>query len=330
MFRFVRPTAFAVFVYSLVAVWLGVVAPAHASWPLTSDGDVLLGFTAPYLRAGQQTVHMGVDLATAPSASVLSPVDGEVSFVGRVPAAEGSMLAVTLRTEDGLLVSLMPLVSTQLTTGCRLAVGDSVGPVAPTGDISSAESHLHIGARRGERYVDPMPVLGCSPVEPITDTVPEPDVADVQPEQASAVPAEPAIPVVERGVGSAAAANTVETSPVRAPTESGGTATLDEAGRDTAGSTARPVVEDSVSHVNATARIEDRGDPAVTDAQGFRSAHARPVAHKVAFDSWDNVPAVCALLGAGVLALWPLWRKKGQLVPDVRPEINDVAVAVSR
>jgi len=47
--------------------------------------------------------------------------------------------------------------------GDSLAEGDAVGALAGDGDGSSAETHLHVGVRRGDLYVDPLSVL-TSPV----------------------------------------------------------------------------------------------------------------------------------------------------------------------
>jgi len=332
MFRFaVRPGARVVGLVSIVlALGVGEVAPAHAAWPLMSGGEVLLGFTASYLRAERQTVHTGLDLAADPDASVLSPVDGEVSFVGRVPASEGSMLAVTLRTGDGLLVSLMPLAATSLTAGSRLTAGDVVGALAASGDGSSAEPHLHIGVRHGESYVDPLPILGCPPVLTVDDSGSESDGAQVVPTQ---VPiAEPA-PVASPAASAVSAAAPRVSAPRASSVteECGTTANITEGGGLAArGSGAVPVVESRVSAAAEAARLTNPRIASSARPQPFRNTHVGVSSSNPARESRSHVPAAGALLGAGFLALWPLWRKKGHLVPDVRPEINDVAVAVSR
>ncbi|MBN2822080.1 MAG: peptidoglycan DD-metalloendopeptidase family protein [Coriobacteriia bacterium] len=126
---------------------------------------VLLCYGASYDLAGVTCAHHGADLAATAGEAAFSFVSGEVSFSGRIPAdAGGSVLAVTVRTDDGMLVTLHPLTEVWVRQGESVVVGDGLGMVAATGDASVAESHLHLSARRDGAYVDPsFLIVGAEP-----------------------------------------------------------------------------------------------------------------------------------------------------------------------
>ncbi len=138
---------------------------------------VLLGFGDRYsLRAGETSLHRGVDVACQPGDAVFSPLAGEISFVGRVPAtAGGTMLAVSVITEAGT-ITLMPFSEAHVKRGQSISAGERIGTAAGFGDASSAEPHLHVGLKRGSLYLDPSELLVAPPV-PEADRSPEPGVA---------------------------------------------------------------------------------------------------------------------------------------------------------
>ena len=133
---------------------------AKAGWPLAHDARVSLGFGASYAtQDGSGATHRGVDVAADEGERVLAPLAGRVTFAGSVPSAGGgTMRAVTIETAQGL-ITLMPLARFDVTRGAELAEGDGVGVIAATGDASSVETHLHVGARRGDLYVDPLGLI---------------------------------------------------------------------------------------------------------------------------------------------------------------------------
>jgi len=149
----------------VLAAWLGQPLTARAEsaeWPLEVPADVLVTFGATYASAdGRTATHRGVDLAAESGDLVVSPSAGVLRFVGRVPAVgvSGTQLALTIERDDGLKFTLMPLDSACVTAGTRLEAGTPIGEVAGQGDASSADVHLHVGARRGELYVDPLEFL---------------------------------------------------------------------------------------------------------------------------------------------------------------------------
>ena len=153
-----------------------------------SSSAVSLGFGESYAAPdGSSCVHRGIDVALGSGARVEAPLDGTVRFAGRVPGPHGgSVLAVTIETERGA-VSLLPLAELSAGRGDEVERGEAVGLLADSGDPSSAGSHLHVGLRRGDLYVDPSVLLEAAAPAPAP-------VAPV-PAPASPPPAEP----VQRG-----------------------------------------------------------------------------------------------------------------------------------
>ncbi|MDO9557699.1 MAG: M23 family metallopeptidase [Coriobacteriia bacterium] len=135
------------------------------------QGEILLCYGAGYDIGGTQRTHHGVDIAAPVGEPVLSFAEGEVSFAGRIPSDDGgSVFAVTVRTADGLLVTVHPLSESWVSQGERVSVGDALGATSPSGDASVGEPHVHLSVRKGEAYLDPsfllsQPILG--PEEPV-------------------------------------------------------------------------------------------------------------------------------------------------------------------
>jgi hypothetical protein len=126
-------------------------------WPV--DGRLLQEFTfdpaAPY-AAGQ---HRGVDIAAAPGSSILAPLSGTVTFAGTAPS-HGAI--VTIRTEDGLAISLMQLGSVVVTLGARVERGDVIGTLGSGGQAGSSPPHVHLSVRitsTEHGYLDPERLL---------------------------------------------------------------------------------------------------------------------------------------------------------------------------
>ncbi|UKJ64450.1 M23 family metallopeptidase [Cellulosimicrobium cellulans] len=146
----------------------GGLAPASAAspgWVPPLDRALeTLGVLAPYDPPLQSWLpgHRGVDLAAAAGEPVLAPAPGVVTFTG--PVAGRDVVVVT--HDDGLRTSLEP-VTGSAPRGTRVAAGDVVGTVQDS-DGAAVVSHcaatcVHWGVRRGERYVDPLALLGERP-----------------------------------------------------------------------------------------------------------------------------------------------------------------------
>lgn len=172
--------------------------------------------TLPYAAAYEGKTHHGIDLAADEGAEVHAPVDGNVLFSGRVPAdGGGTCWAVTVESADGLRISLMPLVSASVSAGNAVAAGEPVGMLASVGDDSSEESHLHLGLRRGEAYLDPSPFL---PAALLDTTQPPVTVAPAVPQPPSETP--PAAVSVTAASPAALGENRCSTAPLSEPDES--------------------------------------------------------------------------------------------------------------
>jgi hypothetical protein len=124
---------------------LVVLALAHWHWPV--HGPVLRDFRVPaerYAAGG----HRGVDIAAAPGTAVRAACAGRVRFAGAVP---GSGRAVSQRC-GALVATYTHLASIAVRRGERLRPGGILGAVGPA-------RHVHLGARRGSAYVDPLALL---------------------------------------------------------------------------------------------------------------------------------------------------------------------------
>jgi len=94
--------------------------------------------------------NRGIEYETVPGTPVRAAADGVVTFAGSVAGS----LHVTVRHADGIRTSYSFLATVGARTGQRLARGDVVGV---------AGSRLHVGARRGDTYIDPESLWGGGP-----------------------------------------------------------------------------------------------------------------------------------------------------------------------
>jgi hypothetical protein len=320
-------------------------AVPEPGWPLSVPGPVVLGFGESYVAPdGSVSVHRGVDIAAPAGSTVTGVLDGTVTFAGRVPAGEGATtIAVTVES-GGVRLTYMPLSEASVACGEPVMAGARLGMLAASGDRSFTDAHLHLGARRGSLYIDPMPFLKA-PIAPAGDGVPElePVPAIAQPVKAapSSVPAPAAPPVTAIRVQPLPAAGVAVASPIAVGQSvsvgSGAQATL-------AGSAQSPAVSG-----NAQSRDVVPTDPGaesvVADAQPARvlsnMASVIPDAGLAALavdrraEALRSAPlpvaaivAIAAVLGIGLL--WPIWRSVPALSVAVTAERQDVAAVVAR
>jgi len=159
-----------------IAVALTCAVPARAgaegTWVRPVDGAVALAYGERWTDAtGRSCTHGGLDLAGEAGVSVKACGLGEVVFAGLVPAGEGARAyAVTVLTLDGLRVTYLPLTSIGVSKGQAVSAGGPIGSLAASGDGSSAQPHLHLGVKRGDRALDPAaflaPPVDALPAEP--------------------------------------------------------------------------------------------------------------------------------------------------------------------
>ena len=176
--------------WALVAIGFAQPGAALAGWPLAQDAKVRLAFGASYTAGdGRSATHRGVDLAAEAGDRVVAPLAGHVTFAGSVPAVGGgTQRAVTIETARGS-ITLMPLARIDVARGIDLSEGTGVGVLAATGDASSADAHLHVGARRGDLYVDPLGLISPPVPSPADEPATRPDGAETDAKADSATAA---------------------------------------------------------------------------------------------------------------------------------------------
>lgn len=131
---------------------------AYASKSLPANVHILLGFKERYGEANKQ--HLGIDVYAAKGAELHAPIEGIVSFVGRVPGSAGlNVTALTISTTEGQQISINPFASVSVKKGDKVEKGQILGIVSDVGDPSSPESHFHLSLRVGGVYRDPTHLL---------------------------------------------------------------------------------------------------------------------------------------------------------------------------
>lgn len=125
-------------------------------WPVGGRSGLLRRFDPPASRwaAG----HRGVDLAAAPGTVVRAAAPGVVTFAGQVA---GRPVVVVTHPGSGT----PPLRTTYLPVAGSAPVGTGVAAGDPIGTVTADSGHcpvdcLHWGLLRGDRYLDPLALLG--------------------------------------------------------------------------------------------------------------------------------------------------------------------------
>lgn len=120
-------------------------------WPLPGRPSVQKLFDPPAQR--WLPGHRGIDLGGFAGSPVRAVDHGVVSYSGRI-AGTG---IVSVRHPDGLLSTYQP-VEDRIGRGQRVGPGDTLGTLG-TGGHCIVRTCLHLGARRGEAYLDPLLLL---------------------------------------------------------------------------------------------------------------------------------------------------------------------------
>lgn len=124
-------------------------------WPV-GDGAgpaVAATFDAPDGRWGPG--HRGIDLRTTKGADVTSVAQGVVTHRGRI-AGRGTL---SITHGSGIRSTYEPVVS-DLSVGDPVRAGQVVGHLGPGTNHCAPRTCLHVGAKRGEGYLDPLPFFG--------------------------------------------------------------------------------------------------------------------------------------------------------------------------
>lgn len=143
-----------------------------AVWPVpTSELSASVSFHETYTAGDRSYVHSGIDIPASAGMQISSPRAGTVRYTGAVPSGDSriggessqkTMNAVSIELEDGRIVTLMPFSSTCVSKGDYVDEGSPLGILAPEGDVSSAQTHLHMGLKKGRAYYDPMSLFGAA------------------------------------------------------------------------------------------------------------------------------------------------------------------------
>lgn len=121
-------------------------------WPL--DAPTLKArFDPPDHRYGAG--HRGIDISGS-STSVTAVEGGTVHFAGSVAGKP----VVSIMHRDGLLSTYEP-VAAAVSKGDTVSAGDVIGTLQANSAHAHCAGCLHLGARRGDSYIDPLPLLGA-------------------------------------------------------------------------------------------------------------------------------------------------------------------------
>ena len=149
-----------VIIVGLLVGFAGV-TPAQAAPQAVAPimGDVVRGFDPPDQPwlAG----HRGVDIAGVPGETVVAAMDGVVSFAGMV--ADRPVISI----RHGTLTTTYEPVQSIVSSGDAVLAGQPIGDLL-TGHPCGAEACLHWGLKDGERYLDPLSLLGGGRIRLIT------------------------------------------------------------------------------------------------------------------------------------------------------------------
>ncbi|MCX5210597.1 M23 family metallopeptidase [Kitasatospora sp. NBC_00240] len=130
--------------------------PTERAWPVGGPADLLRRFDAPATKwaAG----HRGVDLAAVAGSEVRSAAPGVVTFSGVVAGRPVVTVSHPGSGTPPLRTTYLPVAGT-LPVGTQVSAGMPVGLLTP-GLGHCAEGCLHWGLLRGDRYLDPLALLG--------------------------------------------------------------------------------------------------------------------------------------------------------------------------
>jgi murein DD-endopeptidase MepM/ murein hydrolase activator NlpD len=128
-------------------------APAYGtySWPVR--GQVTRQYDPPETPFGSG--HRGIDISAPLGTPVRAAQDGTVAFAGPVAGS----LFVSIDHPDGVRTTYSWLSEVRARVGDRVERGAIVG-LTGSGHPGVEPPHLHLGARYGGEYIDPMLLLG--------------------------------------------------------------------------------------------------------------------------------------------------------------------------
>jgi murein DD-endopeptidase MepM/ murein hydrolase activator NlpD len=131
-----------------------VAAPTGFVLPVPPPPLVLTAFAPPPNKYGAG--HRGVDLAVPQGAPIVAAGAGVVVFAGPL-AGRG---VVSIEHTGGLRTTYEPVTATDLQPGMPIARGQPLGTLDPGHPGCPTAACLHWGLRQGDRYLDPLLLIG--------------------------------------------------------------------------------------------------------------------------------------------------------------------------
>ncbi len=125
-------------------------------WPLLPRPEVVTGFDPPDVRWSPG--HRGVDLSGQVGQRVRVALPGVVTYAG--PIAGRGVVVVS----HGETRTTYEPVHPSVRVGEPVGAGDGIGVLELFGSHCFPAGCLHWGWRRGERYLDPLRLVGAVPV----------------------------------------------------------------------------------------------------------------------------------------------------------------------
>jgi murein DD-endopeptidase MepM/ murein hydrolase activator NlpD len=129
-----------------------VPGPAFGTYAWPVRGPVLRGFDPPDTPYGSG--HRGIDIGTGLGTTVVAAQDGVVAFAGPVAGS----LFVSIDHPDGVRTTYSWLSEVGVRSGDVVRKGDPIGR-SGAGHPGTSSPHLHLGARIGSTYIDPLLLL---------------------------------------------------------------------------------------------------------------------------------------------------------------------------
>lgn len=129
--------------------------PSAGVWPLRPRPEVVSGFDPPLSTYGSG--HRGVDLLGAPDQEVRAAAGGRVTYAGSL-AGRGVVVV-----SHGTTRTTYEPVQAAVRRGSTVEAGQRIGLLQTFGSHCAPSSCLHWGLLEGERYLDPLSLLGRGP-----------------------------------------------------------------------------------------------------------------------------------------------------------------------
>lgn len=134
----------------------GAVDPGAATWPLEPQPSVVAGFDPPGSVWGAG--HRGVDLLGTSGQPVLAALAGRVSFAGTI-AGRG----VVVIAHGARRTTYEPVLA-RVRTGDQVPTGGVIGALQTGRSHCAPRACLHWGLLEGRDYLDPLSLLGRTPI----------------------------------------------------------------------------------------------------------------------------------------------------------------------